>query len=61
MVYPNTFITDTTLPVIQSKIYPLLNVIYDVTAVGLDTWLFCPDGGYAIEFFHKYEIYLVFS
>ncbi len=44
------------LPVVKSNLSKVLIYIDDVTAVGFDTWLFCPEQKYVIEFYHEGEI-----
>jgi len=44
------------LPVVKSTLQKVLDNIDDVTAVGFDTWLYCPEYNYAIEFYHEGEI-----
>lgn len=48
------------LPIIKSDLCSVLNVIYDVTAVSFDTWLFSVDEEYVIEFYHDGEIMIGF-
>jgi hypothetical protein len=43
-------------PSIIAKLTKTIAVIDDVTAVGSDTWLYDPDLGYVVEFFHEGEI-----
>ncbi|PLR79591.1 hypothetical protein CVD25_22430 [Bacillus canaveralius] len=45
-----------TLPIIQSDLDKVLEVIDDVTAVSFDTWIFSPYSGYVIEIFHDGEV-----
>ncbi len=45
-----------TLPVIQSSLDKVFEVIDDVTAVSFDTWIFSPVSGYVIEVFHDGEV-----
>jgi hypothetical protein len=52
---------EASLPVVQSTLENVLNNIDDVTAVSSDTWLFSPDLGYVIEFFHEREITIGFK
>ena len=49
------------LPAIKSKIYVILNHIEEVTLVSFDTWIFCPDDNYIVEFYHEGEITIGFS
>ncbi|NJM23482.1 MAG: hypothetical protein HC907_35050 [Richelia sp. SM1_7_0] len=44
------------LPTIKVKLEQILNAIDDVTAVSFDTWIFSPELGYVIEFYHEGEI-----
>ncbi|TFE26929.1 hypothetical protein [Cohnella luojiensis] len=44
------------LPVVKSKLTKIFEYIDDVTAVGFDTWLYCPEQNYVIEFYHEGEI-----
>lgn len=46
------------LPIIKACLNDILNNIDDVTAVGPDTWLYCPKGGWIIEFYHEGEVTL---
>lgn len=45
-----------TLPIIQSSLDKVFEVIDDVTAVSFDTWIFSPSSGYVIEIFHDGEV-----
>jgi hypothetical protein len=45
-----------TLPVIQSNLGKVLEVIDDITAVSFDTWIFSSSSGYVIEIFHDGEV-----
>ncbi|WP_026678705.1 hypothetical protein [Fictibacillus gelatini] len=45
-----------TLPIIQSTLNKVFEVIDDVTAVSFDTWIFSPYSGYVIEIFHDGEV-----
>lgn len=45
-----------TLPIIQSDLDKVFEVIDDVTAVSFDTWIFSPYSGYVIEIFHDGEV-----
>lgn len=47
---------ESSLPVVKSQLPTIFRIIDSVTAVSGDTWLFCPDSGYVIEFFHEGEI-----
>lgn len=44
------------LPVIKTNLHQVLQVIDDVTAVSFDTWIYSPDTGYVIEYYHDGEI-----
>lgn len=44
------------LPIIQSTLDKVFEVIDDVTAVSFDTWIFSPSSGYVIEIFHDGEV-----
>lgn len=37
-------------PVIKTKLYHALRIIYYITKIGFYTWLFCPESKYVIEF-----------
>lgn len=43
-------------PAVSTDLKNALRVIDDVTAVGSDTFMFCPSAGYVIEFYHEGEI-----
>ena len=45
-----------TLPIIQSTLDKVFEVIDAVTAVSFDTWIFSPYSGYVIEIFHDGEV-----
>ncbi|MDQ0271321.1 CDI toxin immunity protein [Cytobacillus purgationiresistens] len=45
-----------TLPIIQSDLDKVFEVIDDVTAVSFDTWIFSPSSGYVIEIFHDGKV-----
>ncbi|PFI39026.1 hypothetical protein COI73_30920 [Bacillus cereus] len=47
---------EATLPVIKTELPQVLEVIYDVTAVSFDTWIYSPDMGYVIEYHHDGDI-----
>jgi|LSQX01.1.fsa_nt_gb hypothetical protein len=53
----NVFIlwNEATLPIIETKLSKVLECIDDVTAVGFDTWIYCPSNSYVIEFYHEGE------
>lgn len=44
------------LPVIKSKIEDIFKALDDVLAVSFDTWLYRPEDGTIIEFFHEGEV-----
>lgn len=50
-----------TLPIIQSTLDKVFNVIDDITAVSFDTWIFSPSTGYVIEIFHDGEVRVGFK
>jgi len=43
-------------PAVLSNLKDVLKVIDDVIVVGSDTFIFCPTGGYVIEFYHEGEV-----
>ena len=43
-------------PAVQTDLKNVLAVIDDVTAVGSDTFVFCPTSNYVIEFYHEGEV-----
>lgn len=45
-----------TLPIIQSTLDMVLEVIDDVTAVSFDTWIFSSSSEYVIEIYHDGEV-----
>ncbi|MEI3896218.1 MULTISPECIES: CDI toxin immunity protein [unclassified Bacillus (in: firmicutes)] len=47
---------EASLPIIKTNLHQILQVIDDVTAVSFDTWLYSPNLGYAIEFYHEGEV-----
>ncbi len=49
------------LPIIKTDLFSVIDVIYDVTAVSFDTWLFSVDEKSIIEFYHEGEIKIGFS
>lgn len=49
---------EATLPVVETKLNNILENVDDVTAVGFDTWIYCPTSNYIIEFYHDGEIIL---
>lgn len=48
------------LPIIKTDLFSVIDVIYDVTAVSFDTWLFSVDEKSIIEFYHEGEIKIGF-
>ncbi|WP_144508142.1 CDI toxin immunity protein [Bacillus thuringiensis] len=44
------------VPVIKTNLHQVLKVIYDVTAVSFDTWIYSPDMGFVIEYHHDGDI-----
>ena len=44
------------LPAIKSDVQVVLNHRWEVTMVSFDTWIFCPEHKYVIEFYHEGEI-----
>ncbi|MEK3770861.1 hypothetical protein MKY14_20170 [Paenibacillus sp. FSL R5-0887] len=51
----------TDAPSVYTELSQVLNNIDDVTAVGSDTWIFCPSSGYVIEYFHEGQVMLGFK
>jgi hypothetical protein len=49
------------LPAIKSNIQRVLSHIEEITIVSFDTWIFCPDDNYVIEFYHEGDITIGFS
>ncbi|MDZ5610658.1 hypothetical protein U2I54_27595 [Bacillus pseudomycoides] len=47
---------EATLPIIETHLHKVLQVIDDVTAVSFDTWIYSPDVGYVIEYYHEGDI-----
>ncbi|WJE55913.1 hypothetical protein QRE66_29555 (plasmid) [Bacillus cereus] len=47
---------EASLPIIKTNLYQILQVIDDVTAVSFDTWIYSPDVGYVIEYYHEGEV-----
>ena len=45
-----------TLPIIQSDLDKIFEVIDDVTAVSFDTWIYSPSSGYVVEIFHDGKV-----
>lgn len=46
---------EATLPVVKSNLPSVLEVIYDVTAVSFDTWIFSHVFEYVVEYYHEGE------
>ncbi|MFV0543018.1 MAG: hypothetical protein ACK5L8_04930 [Marinicella pacifica] len=44
---------DASYPVVRAKLMDVLNSIEDVIAVSFDTWLYCADKKYVVEFYHE--------
>lgn len=44
------------LPAIKSDIQTVLHHRKEVTMVSFDTWIFCPENKYVIEFYHEGDI-----
>ena len=44
------------LPALKTTVKNVLQAIDDITAVSFDTWIYSPNGGYIIEFYHENEI-----
>jgi hypothetical protein len=55
------FWDNTELLSISAGLETTLVVIYDVIAVGFDTWIYCPDEMYVIEFHHEGRITIGFA
>lgn len=51
---------EASLPCIKTDLDSVLNVIYDVTAVSFDTWLYSSQNNYVVEFNHNGKIVLGF-
>lgn len=49
---------DGALPVLRAPLRVVLNNLKQVRAVSFDTWIFSPDGGFVIEFYHEGEVML---
>ncbi|MBP2658663.1 MAG: hypothetical protein H6Q69_1695 [Firmicutes bacterium] len=47
---------EVSLPAVSTTLERFLNAIDDVTAVSFDTWIFCSESNYVIEFYHESEI-----
>lgn len=47
---------EVTLPAVKTNLKKVLSVIDDVTAVSFDTWIFCHEDKYVIEFYHESDI-----
>ena len=61
--YDEVFIIwdDASYPVIRVKLMDVLNSIEDVVSVSFDTWLYCADKKYVVEFYHEGQITFGFS
>ncbi|MCD1262022.1 hypothetical protein B5M42_024890 [Paenibacillus athensensis] len=44
------------LPIVKSNLNSILRSLDDVLAVSFDTWLYRPDDGTIIEFFHEGDV-----
>ncbi|WP_246317312.1 CDI toxin immunity protein [Paenibacillus agri] len=51
----------TDAPSICADLNQVLSNIDDVTAVGSETWIFCPESGYVIEYFHEGQVTVGFK
>lgn len=49
---------EASLPAVRTNLEAVLNNTDDVTAVGFNTWVFCPESKYLIEFYHESEVIL---
>lgn len=47
---------EVTLPAIKTDVQAVLHHSWEVTMVSFDTWIFCPENKYVIEFYHEGEI-----
>src|SRR5690554_4108906 len=47
---------DASYPVIRAKFMDVLNSIEDVVSVSFDTWLYCADKKYVVEYYHEGQI-----
>lgn len=47
---------EVTLPAIKTDVQAVLHHRWEVTMVSFDTWIFCPEHKYVIEFYHEGEI-----
>jgi|WetSurMetagenome_2_1015567.scaffolds.fasta_scaffold334507_2 hypothetical protein len=47
---------EASLPALKTNLSIALSVIDDVAAVSFDTWVYNPNTGYIIEFYHENEI-----
>jgi hypothetical protein len=56
--HPYILWNDGSLPAIEAKLEQIVRVIDNVTSVSFDTWIFSPELGYVIEFYHEGEITL---
>ena len=48
------------LPVIQTSIKNVIQVMEDVISVDFDTWIYCPKERYVVEYYHEGETFLGF-
>ena len=53
--------SDSSMPVVQSKLEKILECFDDVEAVSPNTWLYCPSEGWVIELYHDGDITLGFE
>ena len=53
--------SDSTMPVLKSKLKNILGNFDDIEAVSPDTWLYCPSAGWIIELCHDGDITLGFE
>ncbi|MFF2014909.1 hypothetical protein [Paenibacillus sp. NPDC058177] len=51
----------TDAPSVCADLNQVLSNIDNVTAVGSDTWIFCPESGYVIEYFHEGQVTVGFK
>lgn len=49
---------EATLPAVKTDLEAVIDNIDDITAVSFDTWIFCPESRYLIEFYHESEVTL---
>ena len=45
--------SDATIPILESNLDTILESFYDVAAVSPNTWLYCPEDSWVIEFYHE--------